>query len=122
MPGESALVKITNSRASFEEGEAVSITANPNSERTVPPCPHFGVCGGCNLQHWQPDGQINFKQSVLAEMLIHQAHVTPDNWLAPIVGDRLGYRTKARLGVRYVTKKKPRLSAFVSAQVTFWQN
>ena len=54
LPGESALVKITNSRASFEEGDAISITANPNPERAVPPCPHFGVCGGCNLQHWQP--------------------------------------------------------------------
>ncbi|MBF0657170.1 23S rRNA (uracil(1939)-C(5))-methyltransferase RlmD [Psychrobacter sp. NG25] len=112
LPGESALVKITNSRASFEEGDAISITANPNPERAVPPCPHFGVCGGCNLQHWQPEKQINFKQSVLAEMLMHQANVEPDNWLAPIVGDRLGYRTKARLGVRYVTKKETALVGF----------
>ena len=112
LPGESALVKLTNSRASFEAGDAVSITANPNPERTEPPCPHFGVCGGCNLQHWQPDGQINFKQSVLAEMLVHQADVAPDTWLAPVVGDRLGYRTKARLGVRYVTKKETALVGF----------
>ncbi|MGM8897224.1 MULTISPECIES: 23S rRNA (uracil(1939)-C(5))-methyltransferase RlmD [unclassified Psychrobacter] len=112
LPGESALVKLTNSRASFEEGDAIDITSNPNPERAVPPCPHFGVCGGCSLQHWQPDGQINFKQSVLAEMLIHQANAEPDNWLAPIVGDRLGYRTKARLGVRYVAKKENALVGF----------
>ncbi|MDX2374532.1 23S rRNA (uracil(1939)-C(5))-methyltransferase RlmD [Psychrobacter sp. PP-21] len=112
LPGESALVKITNSRASFEEGDAISITANPNPERAVPPCPHFGVCGGCNLQHWQPDGQINFKQTVLAEMLVHQANAVPDNWLPPVVGDRLGYRTKARLGVRYVVKKETALVGF----------
>ncbi|MGM8910508.1 23S rRNA (uracil(1939)-C(5))-methyltransferase RlmD [Psychrobacter sp. 1U1] len=112
LPGESALVKLTNSRASFEEGDAIDITSNPNPERAVPPCPHFGVCGGCSLQHWQPDGQINFKQSVLAEMLIHQANAEPDNWLAPIVGDRLGYRTKARLGVRYVAKKETALVGF----------
>ncbi|MGP4847651.1 hypothetical protein ACTXGQ_26380, partial [Marinobacter sp. 1Y8] len=112
LPGESALVKITNSRASFEEGDAISITANPNPERAVPSCPHFGTCGGCNLQHWQPDGQINFKQSVLAEMLMHQANAEPDNWLAPVVGDRLGYRTKARLGVRYVVKKETALVGF----------
>ncbi|WP_296239157.1 23S rRNA (uracil(1939)-C(5))-methyltransferase RlmD [Psychrobacter sp. UBA5136] len=112
LPGESALVKITNSRSSFEEGDAESITANPNPERAVPPCPHFVVCGGCSLQHWQPDGQINFKQSVLAEKLIHQANVEPDQWLAPVVGDRLGYRTKARLGVRYVAKKETALVGF----------
>ena len=112
LPGESALVKITNSRSSFEEGDAVSITANPNPERAVAPCPHFGVCGGCSLQHWQPDGQINFKQSVLAELLMHQADVEPEHWLAPVVGDRLGYRTKARLGVRYVAKKETALVGF----------
>ncbi|MBP2279262.1 23S rRNA (uracil1939-C5)-methyltransferase [Psychrobacter sp. PL15] len=112
LPGESVLVKLTNSRTSFEEGDALSVTANPNPERAVAPCPHFGVCGGCNLQHWQPDAQINFKQSVLAEMLEHQAHVQPDVWLAPVVGDRLGYRTKARLGVRYVAKKETALVGF----------
>ena len=112
LPCESALVKITNSRSSFEEGDAVSITANPNPERAVAPCPHFGVCGGCSLQHWQPDGQINFKQTVLAELLMHQANVEPEHWLAPVVGDRLGYRTKARLGVRYVAKKETALVGF----------
>ena len=112
LPGESALVKLTNSRASFEEGDAIEVTANPNPERAVPPCPHFGVCGGCNLQHWQPDSQISFKQSVLAEMLEHQADVQPEQWLEPVVGDRLGYRTKARLGVRYVAKKETALVGF----------
>ena len=112
LPGEIVEVKLTNSRASFEEGDAVAITANPNPERAVPPCPHFGVCGGCNLQHWQPESQITFKQSVLAEMLQHQAGVQPETWLAPVVGDRLGYRTKARLGVRYVAKKQTALVGF----------
>ncbi|WP_367104616.1 23S rRNA (uracil(1939)-C(5))-methyltransferase RlmD [uncultured Psychrobacter sp.] len=112
LPGESVEVKLTNSRASFEEGDATQVTANPNPERAVPPCPHFGICGGCSLQHWQPDGQINFKQSVLAEMLIHQANVEPDTWLEPVIGDRLGYRTKARLGVRYVAKKETALVGF----------
>ncbi|WP_201556678.1 23S rRNA (uracil(1939)-C(5))-methyltransferase RlmD [Psychrobacter sp. 72-O-c] len=112
LPGESVDVKLTNSRTSFEEGDALNVTANPNPERAVPPCPHFGVCGGCNLQHWQPDAQINFKQSVLAEMLTHQADTQPDTWLAPVVGDRLGYRTKARMGVRYVAKKETALVGF----------
>ncbi|WP_350561471.1 23S rRNA (uracil(1939)-C(5))-methyltransferase RlmD [Psychrobacter sp. CAL346-MNA-CIBAN-0220] len=112
LPGESVEVKLTNSRTSFEEGDALQVTANPNPERAVPPCPHFEVCGGCKLQHWQPDAQINFKQSVLAEMLMHQANAEPDTWLAPVVGDRLGYRTKARLGVRYVAKKETALVGF----------
>ena len=112
LPGEQVEVKLTNSRSSFEEGDATRVLANPNEARAVAPCPHFGVCGGCNLQHWQPDGQIQFKQSVLAELLAHQADVQPETWLPPVVGDRLGYRTKARLGVRYVAKKETALVGF----------
>lgn len=112
LPGETVDVKLTNSRASFEEGDAVAVLDNPHEQRQTPPCPHFGVCGGCSLQHWQPDGQIGFKQTVLAELLTHQAGVEPDHWLPPVVADRLGYRTKARMGVRYVSKKDTALVGF----------
>lgn len=122
LPDEVVKVKISNSRKSFEEGDAVELLANPHSERTTPPCPHFGVCGGCSLQHWQPDGQINFKQSVLAELLQHQAHTQPDTWLPPLVGDRLGYRTKARMGVRYVEKKGTALVGFRERSSNFLAN
>lgn len=112
LPNETVSVKITNSKKGFEEGDSIEVIDNPHPERQTPPCSHFGVCGGCSLQHWQADGQIAFKQSVLAELLQHQADVSPDNWLEPLVGDRLGYRTKARMGVRYVEKKNSALVGF----------
>lgn len=34
----------------------------------------------------------------------YSINIQPEQWLAPLVGDRLGYRTKARMGVRYVEK------------------
>jgi len=122
LPNETVSVKITGSRKSMEEGDAVELLANPNPERTTPPCPHFGVCGGCSLQHWQPDGQIQFKQSVLAELLEHQAHIQPEHWLPPLVADRLGYRTKARMGVRYVEKKGTALVGFRERASNFLAN
>ena len=122
LPNETVSVKITGSRKSMEEGDAAVVLANPNPERTTPPCPHFGVCGGCSLQHWQPDGQIQFKQSVLAELLEHQAHIQPENWLPPLVADRLGYRTKARMGVRYVEKKGTALVGFRERASNFLAN
>lgn len=112
LPDETVRVKITNSRKSFEEGDTVELVSNPNPQRQIPPCPHFGVCGGCSLQHWQPEGQILFKHSVLAELLQHQANIQPETWLEPLVADRLGYRTKARMGVRYVEKKNSALVGF----------
>mgnify|MGYP002652021240 FL=1 len=122
LPNETVSVKITGSRKSMEEGDALAVLANPNPERTTPPCPHFGVCGGCSLQHWQPDGQIQFKQSVLAELLEHQAHIQPEHWLPPLVADRLGYRTKARMGVRYVEKKGTALVGFRERASNFLAN
>ena len=51
LPNETVNVKLTNSRKTFEEGDAVEVLANPHPERQTPPCPHFGVCGGavCNI-------------------------------------------------------------------------
>lgn len=112
LPNEKISVKLTSSKKSFEEGDGVELISNPHPERQTPPCPHFGICGGCSLQHWGADGQIRFKQSVLAELLQHQANVQPENWLPPLVADRLGYRTKARMGVRFVAKKQTALVGF----------
>lgn len=122
LPGETVTAKLRNSKKTFEEADALSVIGNPNPERQTPPCPHFGVCGGCSLQHWHPDGQINFKQSVLAELLQHQAGVQPQQWLPPLTADRLGYRTKARMGVRYVAKKDSALVGFRERASNFLAN
>src|SRR4029079_1378549 len=46
LPGERVLVA-----GSGDRRELVEVLA-PSAERVVPPCPHFGSCGGCALQHW----------------------------------------------------------------------
>lgn len=37
--------------------------------RSDPPCPHFGVCGGCTLQDWQDEAYIAHKCDLLATAL-----------------------------------------------------
>lgn len=32
-----------------------------SSERVLPPCPHFELCGGCVWQHWDYRGQLHYK-------------------------------------------------------------
>ncbi|MEF2194822.1 23S rRNA (uracil(1939)-C(5))-methyltransferase, partial [Pseudomonas aeruginosa] len=59
---------------------------------------------------------------VLAELLEHQAHIQPEYWLPPLVADRLGYRTKARMGVRYVEKKGTALVGFRERASNFLAN
>ncbi|MEI8321103.1 MAG: methyltransferase [Alphaproteobacteria bacterium] len=43
------------------------LTDSPH--RRVPPCPYFGACGGCQLQHMTDDFYANYKGGLLAEDL-----------------------------------------------------
>lgn len=80
--------------------------------RVEPPCQHFGVCGGCSLQHLDPAQQIVHKQAELLKCLNELGGMEPQGILAPLVGPLLGYRRKARLGVKYVAKKERVLVGF----------
>jgi len=111
LPGEKVQLKYTFQRGKFDEGRAISID-NPNPDRVEPPCSHFGVCGGCSMQHLSTNAQIAHKQSILKEQLEHFAKTQPEEWLKPLQADLLAYRRKARLGVRYVNKKEKTLIGF----------
>jgi 23S rRNA (uracil1939-C5)-methyltransferase len=41
----------------------------PSPERIAPICPHFGVCGGCAMQHWQSAPYRAWKRSLVVEAL-----------------------------------------------------
>jgi len=73
--------------------------------RVDPACPHFGVCGGCSMQHLDARAQVAAKQRVLEDNLKHIGNVTPEQVFPPIEGPHWGYRHRARLSVRHVEKK-----------------
>ncbi len=50
LPGEVVSFEYLASRRRFDEGRVTAVTqASP--DRVEPRCPHFGLCGGCSLQH-----------------------------------------------------------------------
>ncbi len=101
LPGETVRFRYFNKYKNYDSGGLLEILeASP--DRVTPPCPHFGVCGGCDLQHLRPAVQIQAKQQIVAEQLAHLGKVEPRSWLAPITGPALGYRRRARLGARNV--------------------
>ncbi len=111
LPGEEVTVEKLKKHARFDEGITVAIL-NPSPERVTPPCKHFLYCGGCSLQHLAPQAQIAFKEAQLKEQLQHFGHCQAKAILPSLQGNALGYRRKARLGVKFVPKKNKVLVGF----------
>lgn len=104
LPGETVRLGARHRRRRHDEAALAEILV-PASERVAPVCPHFGVCGGCSLQHLAPAAQLAAKQDGLLETLARLGGVRPEALWPPIGGPAYGYRRRARFGVRNVRKK-----------------
>ncbi|WP_166269054.1 23S rRNA (uracil(1939)-C(5))-methyltransferase RlmD [Marinobacter caseinilyticus] len=118
LPGETVSAKVIGSRSKFDELRALEIhDAAP--DRITPPCEFADLCGGCSLQHMSGDAQIQFKERTLQENFAHFGGIAPDHWEPPLRSSALGYRRKARLGVRFVPKRNSVLVGFREKRNTF---
>lgn len=104
LPGERVLAQIVRSKASYDVAQTLEVLQE-SSQRVTPACPHYGVCGGCTMQHLTPQAQLAIKQRALEDQLWHLGRVKAETLLRPIAGPAWGYRFRARLSVRYVVKK-----------------
>lgn len=115
--GERVLFKYTRLSKNIAEGRAVEILT-ASDKRVEAKCEAFEMCGGCSLQHMSSAAQIELKQAMLLDQLKHN-NVSPQQILPPLLGSEYGYRTKARLGVRYVHKKEKVLVGFRERNSSF---
>jgi 23S rRNA (uracil1939-C5)-methyltransferase len=66
LPGELITAEMSGNR-----GELVEVLeASP--DRVTPPCPHFGVCGGCAFQHWDMQPYLDWKREQVAFQLARE--------------------------------------------------
>jgi 23S rRNA (uracil1939-C5)-methyltransferase len=74
-------------------------------ERIEPFCPHFGLCGGCAIQHWQQEPYRAWKRNIVVETL---AQAGLDCEVAPIVDAHGAGRRRitlhGRLGTHEILK------------------
>ena len=103
LPGERVQVKVTRRKNQWEQASLV-VLGRESSQRVRPQCPHFGVCGGCKMQHLHVGAQVATKQRALEDALWHLGKVRPERVMRPIEGPAWGYRYRARLSVRHVPK------------------
>lgn len=104
LPGELVEWQRVKRGSNFDEGRLLRvIEASP--DRVEPRCAHFGMCGGCVLQHLSVEQQLQFKQRQLTESLARIGKVTPAEILPPLQADVWNYRRRARVAARWVAKK-----------------
>jgi 23S rRNA (uracil1939-C5)-methyltransferase len=121
LPGEVIRFRRLRSHRGHDEGQLLEVITAA-ADRVIPPCAHFGVCGGCALQHLAAERQIELKERELRDALERVARVSAQEWLPPLRGPQWGYRRRARLGARYVRKKgrvvvgfRERLAPYIAA-------
>jgi 23S rRNA (uracil1939-C5)-methyltransferase len=105
-------------KRNFEQAETVRVV-RASSQRVTPPCPHYGVCGGCSMQHMNLFAQTAAKQRVLEDALWHIGRVRSEQLLPAIRGEGWGYRHRARLSARSVAKKGGTLIGFREKHSSF---
>ena len=111
LPGEKVEYSSIRREPTYEVARTARILkASP--DRVAPKCPHYGVCGGCSMQHLDPTAQVAAKQRVLESNLWHLGRLRAEQLYAPIHGPSWGYRFRARLTARFVAKKGGMLIGF----------
>ena len=77
------------------------VTANP--ERTTPICQHFGICGGCAVQHWTSERYRDWKRGLVVAALAQAGLDAPVDELIDAHGEGRRRATfHARRGTRDV--------------------
>ncbi|MFO7528530.1 MAG: 23S rRNA (uracil(1939)-C(5))-methyltransferase RlmD [Marinobacter sp.] len=119
LPGETVMAKVVSTRSKFDELRTLEVL-EASSERQETPCEFADLCGGCSLQHMSGDAQIRFKEDTLRQHFAHFGGIEPEEWVAPMRSEAsLGYRRKARLGVRFVKARESVLVGFREKRNSF---
>lgn len=101
LPGEQVRARILKRRKGVRFADAIAVEGTPNVDRVDSICEYFPRCGGCSLHHQRYAAGLALKQSHLLRQLREKTVEVPCI-APPVSAGRLGYRRKARLGVRKV--------------------
>jgi 23S rRNA (uracil1939-C5)-methyltransferase len=105
LPGEEVTATVTKVHARHAFADTVEVHRSA-PDRVEPPCPYFGTCGGCQLQHAAYPLQLRAKRDVLQEALARRGIELPE--LTDVVGSAEPWRYRWR-GELHLRDGQPRL-------------
>lgn len=94
LPGETVTVEPVGGHP--DRRHLISVD-HPSHERAAPVCKHFGVCGGCAMQHWSLAEYLLWKRNLVVEAIEHAGLIAP---VEPIVDAHGKGRRRAVLHAR----------------------
>jgi 23S rRNA (uracil1939-C5)-methyltransferase len=110
LPGETVLARIEENRSQYLKAALLDILeASP--ERTAPPCPLAGLCGGCQWQHISYPGQLAYKASILQDCLVRIGKLY-DCEVSPPAPSPLQTRYRSRAALKIDGRKSPALGFY----------
>lgn len=106
VPGDRVRIEVLEDRGRYLRGRPVEFVT-PSPRRTDPPCPVFGICGGCDWQMLGLPAQLEAKAEVVRSQLIHLGRVA-DPPVEATVGTGVGFEYRNRVDLR-ISGGKPAL-------------
>jgi len=85
LPGEVVEAEPIDRRGEGIAARLIEVLA-PSRHRETPPCAHFGLCGGCALQHWRRDAYTAWKVGLI-ERALKQRGVAAPAFERPLLGE-----------------------------------
>jgi 23S rRNA (uracil1939-C5)-methyltransferase len=96
-PGDRVRVAVKERRKGFFRTTLAEVL-EPGPGRQDPPCPHYGQCGGCDLQHLDPEHQRQAKAAIVADCFQRLGKLDVSELLTgPDARVELGYRNRIRV-------------------------
>jgi 23S rRNA (uracil1939-C5)-methyltransferase len=95
-PGDRLRAKITAVHKTWAEAELVSLE-EPSPTRVEPPCPCYGLCGGCSLQHLAYETQLAEKKTILRDAFTRIGAFASLPEIAAIPSPPFEYRNRVQL-------------------------
>ena len=99
-PKELVDAEILGEKKDYVEAQVRNVVI-PSSARRDAPCPYYGICGGCHIQHVEYPSQLVQKEEILLETLERLGGIKNVNIGDHVYsGQEFGYRVRVQFKVR----------------------
>jgi 23S rRNA (uracil1939-C5)-methyltransferase len=94
VPGDRVIARVAKAKKQYAEA-TIQELLEPSPHRITPPCPYYGLCGGCTWQCIAYEQQLAYKKGFVEDSLAHIAGITGLEVTAVVPSPRIfAYRNK----------------------------